>query len=422
MFIKKVITLLVVVVLVASVGGPQKAVAEDVELTFWIITLSDTVLNGIEQIASEFTKKNPSITVNIEKRGVVEHQDQMRIIMGTDIAPDIYFMWSGLGLGGWYVERGGSMKLNDAYETLGWHDRFVKSGITASTYAGGEIHGVPFLLRAIQVYYRKDLFEKAGIDKEPTTYEELIEANDKLVAAGIIPLTMSGKEPWHIMRLLDVLTEYTCGAETHTALLNMEKSWAEEACAEQAWTEFVRWTRGGYTAKDFLGIDGSGAMMSWFAGEGAMTLEGDWMVNVLVDNEQDLEKYGMFPFPTGTNRMYFFSENFYISSNTKHPDEAIKFLDYFTSPDVQQRYLGKLGSVSTVKGLTYPADQKAFDAEWVDYFQNTADFFLIGDQAFPLDVKFEYWRLIDEVNAGTIDPADVGKVFQEFIDNYLANQ
>ena len=385
MCIKKVLTLLVVVVVLgASVGGPQNAVAEDVEITFWMIPISDTVQNAINDIITEFEKKNPGVTVNLEVRGVVEHQDQMRIIMGTDIAPDIYFMWSGLGLGGWYVQRGGSMKLNDAYETLGWHDRFVKSGITASTYAGGEMHGVPFLLRAIQVYYRKDLFEKAGIDKEPTTYEELIDANDKLVAAGIIPVVKSGKDTWKIMRVLDVLTEYTCGAETHDALLALEKSWAEEACATEAWTKLVQWTRGGYIAKDFLGIDGSGAMMSWFAGDGAMTLEGDWMVNQLADNEQDLENYGMFPFPTGTNRIFFFSENFYISSNTKHPDEAVKFFDYFTSPDVQQKYLGKLGPIATVKGLTYPADQKALHAEWVDYFDKTPDIFFIGDQALPL--------------------------------------
>jgi raffinose/stachyose/melibiose transport system substrate-binding protein len=58
----------------------------------------------------------------------------------------------------------------------------------------------------------------------------------------------------------------------------------------------------------------------------------------------------------------------------------------------------------------------------VDYFDKTLDAFLIGDQAFPLDVKFEYWRLIDEVNAGTTDPADAGAIFQKFIDNYLANQ
>jgi raffinose/stachyose/melibiose transport system substrate-binding protein len=224
------------------------------------------------------------------------------------------------------------------------------------------------------------------------------------------------------MRLLDVLTEYTCGAETHDALLAMEKSWADEACATEAWTEFARWTRGGYTHKDLLGIDNSGASMSWYAGEGAMMLEGDWKVGSLVQNEQDLDNYGMFPFPTGTNRIFFFSENFYISSNSEHPDEAGKLLDYFTSPEMQQKYLGKLGAIATVKGLTYPDDQLALHAEWVDYFDKTPEVFLIGDQAFPLDVKFEYWRIIDEVNAGTIDPADAGKVFQEFIDNYLAKQ
>jgi raffinose/stachyose/melibiose transport system substrate-binding protein len=422
MWIKKVLTLLVVGVLAAHVGGPQTAVAEDVELTIWVWTFSGTTNETIEKITRAFEKLNPGMTVTIEERGVVEHQDQMRIVMGTDAAPDLYFMWAGLGLGGWYVQRGGSLPLNDTYETLGWHDRFVASGIRASTYAGGELHGVPFRLHGINLYYRKDLFEKAGIDSEPTTYEELIAANDKLVAAGIIPLTMGGKDSWHIMRLLDVLTEYTCGAETHDALLTLGKSWADEACATEAWTEFARWTRGGYSHKDLLGIDSNGAFLSWLAGDGAMMLEGDWMMNKLVVNEQDLENFGMFPFPTGTHRIFFYSENLYISSNTKHPDEAVKFLDYFTSLRVQQKYLGMLGTIATVKGLTYPAEQPALHTEWVDYFDKTPDAFLIGDQALPLDVKFEYWRLIDEVNAGTTDPADAGKVFQEFIDNYLANQ
>ena len=421
MSIKKVLALLIVVLLAASVAGPQKAAAEDVELTFWVLTFSGTTNDTIASIAAEFEEANPGITVNIEKRGTDEHQEQLRIIMGTDAAPDLYFMWSGLGLGGWYVQRGGSLPLNDAYEAM-WKGRFVDSAVAASTYDGGEIHGTPFRLHGVNMYYRKDLFEKAGIDKEPTTYEELIAVNDKLLAAGITPLALGGQKSWHVMRLLDPLVEYACGAEGYDGLFAMKKSWADEACATEAWTEFGRWFTEGYVHKDNLGVDHNGAFMQWLAGDAAMIPEGDWNVNKIAVNEQDLDNFGMFPFPTGTNRIYFFSENFYVSANTKHPDEAIKFLDFFTSPEIQQAYLGTMGSIATVKGLTYPADQRALDAEWVDYFDKTPDVFLIGDQAFELDVKFEYWRLIDEVNAGTTDPADAGKILQKFIDNYLANQ
>ena len=49
------------------------------------------------------------------------------------------------------------------------------------------MHGVPYTNHGMVVYYRKDLFEAAGITEEPKTYEELLAANDKLLAAGTIP-------------------------------------------------------------------------------------------------------------------------------------------------------------------------------------------------------------------------------------------
>ncbi len=42
-------------------------------------------------------------------------------------------------------------------------------------------------------WYSKEAFEKSGIDKEPTTPEELFAALDKLKAAGYIPLALGGQ-------------------------------------------------------------------------------------------------------------------------------------------------------------------------------------------------------------------------------------
>jgi raffinose/stachyose/melibiose transport system substrate-binding protein len=40
-----------------------------------------------------------------------------------------------------------------------------------------------------------------------------------------------------------------------------------------------------------------------------------------------------------------------------------------------------------------------------------------GDQAFPLDVTTEYFRVINEVASGNIKPEDAGKAMQTFIAN-----
>ncbi len=49
--------------------------------------------------------------------------------------------------------------------------------------------------------------------------------------------------------------------------------------------------------------------------------------------------------------------------------------------------------------------------------RNTSETFVNGDQAFPLAVTTEYWRIINQVATGDIDPAAAAGDLQTFIDN-----
>ena len=42
--------------------------------------------------------------------------------------------------------------------------------------------------------------------------------------------------------------------------------------------------------------------------------------------------------------------------------------------------------------------------------------YMNGDQAFPLDVTTEYFRVINDVASGNIEPAEAGKQLQSFIE------
>ena len=66
-----------------------------------------------------------------------------------------------------------------------------------------------------------------------------------------------------------------------------------------------------------------------------------------------LDEISIFPFPTGTNRLYGFAEYLYLSSKSKNPDLAAKFLDYLSSTEVQQKCLGVIGSTSVNKNVKY---------------------------------------------------------------------
>jgi raffinose/stachyose/melibiose transport system substrate-binding protein len=406
-------------VIMISILGPL-VLAQQQEVRVWILSaFSDTVLAAWDKAVADFEAANPDIKITLEGRAVDAHKDAMRVAAGTDGFPDIFFNWAGLGLGGEMVNLGVSAPLDEAYEQYGWNDRFLGAALAKTQY-NGQQHGVPYTIHGMVVYYRKDAFEQAGITEEPKTYDELIAANQKLLEAGITPFSFGGSTNWHLMRLLDSLLETKCGAEKHDALKAMTANWAEEPCATEAFIELKRWDTDGFLGKDYMGISPQDSNLLVYTGAAAMMLEGDWMVNAISDEGEDLANYGMFPFPTGTNRLYFFAEMLYVGANSPNKEAAIKFLDYISSPEVQQANLGNFGAISIVKDIDYGADRRELDAEWSEIFSQLTEVYEPGDQAFPLAVNTESWRIQNGVLTGDIDPNEAAAMLQTFIDNYKA--
>jgi raffinose/stachyose/melibiose transport system substrate-binding protein len=55
------------------------------------------------------------------------------------------------------------------------------------------------------------------------------------------------------------------------------------------------------------------------------------------------------------------------------------------------------------------------DLAWTKIFSQFDSVFVNGDQAFPLDVTTEYFRVINEVAGDNLDPKDAAAALQKFI-------
>ena len=385
------------------------------EINIWTLNFSSDAANGaLESIAKEFEATHPGVDVVFTQRGTDEHKTALRVAAGSDSGPDIFFSWAGLGLGGDYVNAGMSLPLDKYYEQYKWADTLLPSAAAfADQYEGGK-HGVPYTFKAEAIYYNKTLFADAGIADEPTTYDELLADAEALKKAGIPAITFGGNVNWHVMRLMDVILEAKCGVETHDALMGMELNWGETECAVQSFDEMKTWAEN-YILSPFMGIDASQSQKLFFAGRAAMMLEGNWLVQQL-DEAGVMDEMGIFPFPTGTDRLYGFAEYHYINSKSKNPDLAAEFLDYFNSTDVQQRYLGTMATNSINSQVVYE-NQRPLDAEWGEIFAKYTQMFVNGDQAFPAAIVPEYFRVINEVVTGGMQPQEAASALQTFIDN-----
>lgn len=392
-------------------GGSDETV-----LKWWVVTQAESANEAFENIIVDFEADNPDIKVDLELRAIDEHKDALRRSAGSSAGPDIYYMWAGPGLGGEFVESGVSLDISEYYEEYGWEERFPEGILTSYTQYGG-YHGVPWTQRGEVIYYNKALFEDAGISSTPTTYDELEAAAQQLKDAGITPITFGGKDNWHVMRMLDVLIETSCGAEEGDALNTLEASWADNPCVDQAFTDLADWAST-YFNEGFIGIAQTEAASLFLSGKAAMELEGDWFTQVAVDGGMNIEDVGVFEFPTGTDRLYGFTEGQYISASSEHPDEAAKFLDYLTSTEVQTEIAGVFAATSVNQEVTPSADANEVEKQMAQFITEAPGFYLNNDQNFPLEVTTEYWRIQNLVASGEMDPAVAGDEFQKFIDSH----
>lgn len=399
-----------------GLGVCASAQAQDQTLTIWTISYSTEIkVQALQNAASRFEERHPGVDVEIVQRGIDEHKTALRVAAGAETGPDIYMNWAGLGLGGEYVEAGLSADMSEYYEQYSWADRLSTPSMAfADKFAEG-MHGIPYGLSGQAIYYNEALFERAGVEDEPETYKELVDVAEQLKETGIPAFTFGGTVNWHVMRLMDALLETKCGAEVHDALTAMEVSWVDTPCATEAFADLQMWGAN-YILSPFMGIDQAQSFNLFVAGRAAMMLEGDWLVRQL-NETTDLSQYGVFPFPTGTNRLYGFAEYFYISTKADDPDLAAEFLDFFSSDEYQKEVEGAFGVIPVNINVDLGEDALPLEEEWVDIFAAAEGTYVNGDQAFPLDVTTEYFRIVNEVISGNMEPAEAAQQMQTFINN-----
>lgn len=392
-------------------GGEEGSSSAQIDV--WLLTLEDSGQAAVDGWVAGFEEANPGITVNVESRSTDGHKDALRQVAGTGAGPDIYFYWEGPGLGGELVDVGMSLDLADYYAEYSWEDRFSSAAMAGITQYGG-YHGVPWTQQGEALYYNKALFEQAGITELPETYDELVAAADTLVASGITPIQFGGTVNWHVMRLLDSQIETFCGVEVADKLNTEQTGWDTEECVTEAFAELKTWGEK-YINEGFMGMSNDDSSQLFFTGSAAMALEGTWFDSVATDNGMNAEDVGIFPFPTGTGRLYGFGEALYVTANSDHPDEAAKFLDYISSAQAQAEASGAFGAIS-VNVEVEPSTDNPLHALWPPIFESATGIYINNDQNLSLDQTTEYWRIQNSVLTGAIAPEDAGATFQAFID------
>lgn len=266
----------------ASGGGGEDSISGTIT---YLTNRTDLIGNVYDDYAKRFNEKYPDAHVEFEATIDYDKTAKMRLSSGD--FPDVM-----------NIPTIANTELPNYYAPL--DDLGLTDSIRFSDYKsdGGVLYGMPSGVDVVGVVYNKQAFEKAGIDKVPTTLDEFYAASEKLKAAGIVTLASNFKDQWPV---------YPFAAETPVAMsgnvdlsnerVNTDTPYTPDGPYGQSMNILRTMHQKGYLEADINSTNWEQSKKDVASGKFAMFYLGEWIIPQLIGGGMASEDIGFFPFP-----------------------------------------------------------------------------------------------------------------------------
>lgn len=221
-------------------------------------------------------------------------------------------------------------------------DKGILPGAWTTVEYNGHRYGLPWILDTKYLYYNKDILSKAGISSPPKTWAELAEQAKIIKDKGILENPIA----WSWAQAEAVICDYTTLVSAYGGkfLDDGGKPVFQTDGGLDALEYMVQTMKDGITnpnSKEFLEEDVRRVFQN---GEAAFALNWTYMYNLANDPKQSkvAGHVGIEPAPGVKGKSEVSAVNgsmgLGITSTSKHPDEAWKYIVYMTSQPVQNEY------------------------------------------------------------------------------------
>lgn len=218
-----------------------------------------------------------------------------------------------------------------------WREMIEPAVMEGCTDEDGNVYLGPISTAAFAcsgMFWNTELFEEAGIDKFPETWEEFWECCEKLQEHGIIPLGLHTEGTgWAPMLIA------TAEAASTEEGYNFMKELLPESYANDTGLEIAKTLQKlfQYTTEDAIHADYDVAYNNFVSGKVAMIPNGYWMINQLPEEWQEKIRFSAFP----ENKLIASSETFgwaVVSTYSREIKEgAVEFLKFRTRFNLEEK-------------------------------------------------------------------------------------
>lgn len=334
------------VVLAAAVAGcgssGQKAVdgQKFAGQTIRFVASNHTYTDAIKPLIPEFEKKT-GIKVNMESYFEDQLTQKLTVEFTSNASTIDVFMTRPLQEGRLFTKNNWYQPLNsylsDGQKTPAdwkWND-FQKSAVDATTLKGN-VYAVPIVTEWQTLFYRKDLFEQAGLTP-PKTLEELEAAAKKLhnPSAGMYGIVSRGQRGAAVTQFSSYL--YGHGGD----FLKDGKCVLDSPQAVQAIQYYGRILHD-YGPPGVTNMSWPQAQALMASGKVAMWTDASTLLPGLLDPQKSkvADKIGLAMFPAGPAGQHPFMVVPWavsVSNQSKHKDAAWEFVKWLSSEEVMKK-------------------------------------------------------------------------------------
>jgi raffinose/stachyose/melibiose transport system substrate-binding protein len=303
----------------ASPSGSSEPVKTTLRLLQFKVEITDQVLS----MAEDYMAENPHIRIEAE---VLKDYDITLVTrFASGDAPDIFSIKSYTDMQDW------SGRIADLSDEA-WMDKVSPSAIPGMTVDGRKL-GFPMSFEGYGFIYNKDLFDRAGVDRVPTTLTELRQANEKLRAAGIRSYAEAYREWWILGQHLFNLP-FAYEPDPVSTIRGMNEGLVEVADLKriEGFFDVLDMTLAFGKGAESIGTSYDDQVSDFASGKSAMMQQGVWTIESIRKINPDI-RIGMFAIPLSDDpsetRLPVGVPGYYVlNNNSEHLAESKKFLEW----------------------------------------------------------------------------------------------
>lgn len=401
--------------------------ADQVTLSFWS-WLPTT--DQSEEMIAEFEKQNPDIKIDYTRTEQSDYFEKLQVAMASGTGSDLFGLTTGTMTEQYAPFAEDMSGLGDEYWS-DWKDTISETAVEQCTTEDGTVVGMPLLVAGMtDLLYNKTLMDECGIEKVPTTYEELKDAAAKAKEKGYVCVAAGAADDWvNSDWFVQISNEFEEGAVYEAE--KGERPWTDQ-CFVDTMTAWQNLFNDGIFEDGALGVATypDARDQYFFARKSIFFLTGSWHLGPISPSNSEIQgtdignqgdTIGMCVFPSmsedgkicGTSGVDIMLA---VNKDCKEKEAAMKFVQFMADGDGQQYWVNYLQGAPVSKNISYTGtvdgelQQQSID-EVNSYVSNA-----VGNRKLSnSEVETAIQVAMQNVAAGA-DPADELKTVQDVQD------